>query len=246
MQTFRISVPSPKYVQIAETLLGRIESGELAPGAQLPSERELSETLGVTRVTIRKALDVLCSRGLLHKHQGQGTFVSSPKIERHAEKLVPFTSGMQRRGFKAENRLVSLQKIPAEVSLASELGLAVGDSVYFIHRVRLINHEPVMLERLYVPATFFPELERFDFSRRSLYEVMETEYNVTVRRARQSFEPVNASEYEAELLGVRPDFALMLERRLVFDQADRPVERARDLYRGDRFRFVTEMAPLEL
>jgi GntR family transcriptional regulator len=242
----RIIVPPPLYVQIAENLLERIESNELPPGSRLPPERELSETLGVTRATVRQALNVLYDRGLIHRRQGLGTFVASPKIERQAAKLVPFTKGMERRGYKIEIRLVSFEKFPSEASLAEELLISVSDSVYFIHRVRLLNKEPVLIERLYVPASRFPELDQYDLAKRSLYEVMETEYGVTVTKARQSLEPVLATEYEAELLEIKTGAPLMLERRIAFDQDDRPVERARDLFRGDRFRFVTEIAPLEL
>jgi GntR family transcriptional regulator len=102
-----------------------------------------------------------------------------------------------------------------------------------------------MLEHYVMSVHRFPDLRRFDLEHRSMYEVMETEYGVSIRRARQSLEPVIASEYEAELLGVNPGAPLMLERRLAYDQDDQPVEHGRDLYRGDRFRFVTEIAPLE-
>jgi GntR family transcriptional regulator len=101
------------------------------------------------------------------------------------------------------------------------------------------------LERFIVPAEPFPGFENQDLAKRSLYEVMETEYGVFVSRARQSLEPVVATEYEAELLGVRRGAPLMLERRQTVDQNGQPVELGRDLYRGDRFRFVTEVAPLE-
>jgi GntR family transcriptional regulator len=242
----RLSAPVPLYIQIAENLLEKIESGELAPGHRLPSERELSKTFGVTRSTVRLAFQVLENQGLLYRRQGQGTFVSEPKIERQAGKLVPFTRGMEQRGYKPEGKLISMERIPAEVSIAGELDVTVGADIYFIRRVRLLNKEPVMLERLYVPAALFPGLERYDLAKRSLYEVMESEYGVEVVEARQSLEPVNATEYEAELLEIEPGRALMLERRLAFDQEGRAVERARDLFRGDRFRFTTEVAPLEL
>jgi GntR family transcriptional regulator len=118
--------------------------------------------------------------------------------------------------------------------------------VYYVHRLRFISQEPVLLERFTVPAERFPGLERYDLAKRSLYEVMETEYGVSVSRAWQSLEPVVATGYEAELLDIRQGAPLMLERRLTVDQAGRPIEFGRDLYRGDRFRFVTEVAPLEL
>jgi GntR family transcriptional regulator len=153
---------------------------------------------------------------------------------------------MEKRGLKTENRMIALRRIPADASVAAELHVPVSDPIYFIHRVRLINREPVLMERLFVPGARFPGLDRFDFSKRSLYEVMETEFGIRVQRARQSLEPVAASELEAELLGVAAGAPLMLERRLAYDESDRPVEYARDLFRGDRFRFITEVAPLEV
>ena len=103
-----------------------------------------------------------------------------------------------------------------------------------------------MLERFTVPVHRFPGFEKYDLSSRSAYDVIEKEYGITVVRARQSLEPVIATEYEAELLGIELGAPLMLERRLSVDVDDRPVEYGEDLYRGDRFRFVTEIAPLEI
>jgi GntR family transcriptional regulator len=234
------------YIQIADTLLGQIETGELPPGHRVPSERELSETLGVSRTTVRQALHVLDARGLLYRRQGHGTYIAGPRIERQAGKLVPFTLSMQRRGYITEARLITLERCPAEAAVAAELGLAVSAPIYFICRVRTVNREPVLLERLTVPAELFPGLEAFGLERRSLYEVMETEFGISVAKARQSLEPVVATEYEAELLEIQSGSPLMLERRLALDDKGRAVEHARDLFRGDRFRFVTEVAPLEL
>jgi len=245
-RTGQISAPRPMYIEIAESILERIESGELSPGSRLSSERDLGRTLRVTRATARQALKVLEDRGLLYRRRGQGTYVADPKIERQAGKLVPFTRGMQRRGYLTKTRLIKLERIPAESTLARELEIPVGASVFYIIRVREINHGPVLLENLWVPAARFPQLERFDLSARSLYEVMETEYGVKVSRAKQSLEPVAATEYEASHLKVKPGTPLMLERRVAMDEGAQPVERARDLFRGDRFRFVTEIAPLEL
>jgi GntR family transcriptional regulator len=101
-----------------------------------------------------------------------------------------------------------------------------------------------VLEALMVPVERFPGFDGFDLDQRSVYEVFESEYGIVVVRARQSLEPVVATDYEAELLGVAVGFPLMLERRLGFNQNDEPVEFGKDLYRGDRFRFVTETAQL--
>ncbi len=241
----RFAAAVPLYIQIAEGLLDQIESGELSPGDRLLSERGLSRALGVNRMTLRRAFRLLETQGLLVRQRGDGTYVAEPKIERQASQLVPFTRGMERRGYMPGARVITLERRPAEAAVARELGLSISAPVFIVRRLRLINQEPVMLERFTAPANRFPDLDRYDLSSRSVYDVMDKEYGVTVDRARQSLEPVVATEYEAELLEIEPGTPLMLEQRLSLDQEGQPVEYGRDLYRGDRFRFVTETALLE-
>jgi GntR family transcriptional regulator len=99
-----------------------------------------------------------------------------------------------------------------------------------------------MLEEFWMPVHDFPGLEQYDLTNHSTYEIMESEYGISMLKARRSFEPAIASEYEAELLAIEAGVPLMLVRRLGFDQDGRCVEYGKDLYRGDRFRFVTEEA----
>lgn len=242
----RMTAAAPLYNQIAASLLNQIESGKLAPGSRLPPERELSEMLGVNRMTLRQALHVLETQGLLVRRQGDGTYVAEPKIERQAGRLFSFTRGMERRGYKPGGRVVTFSQRPVEAYLAALLKLPVSAPVYEIHRLRLINEEPVLLERYTIPVQRFPDLDKHDLANRSMYEVFEKEYGVAVSQARQSLEPVVATTYEAELLTIQPGAPLMLERRISFDTNNQPVEHGQDLYRGDRFRFVTEIASLEL
>lgn len=242
----RFTAGVPLYLQIADSLLTEIESGGLKPGERLPPERELSDTLGVNRMTLRQALHKLETEGHLSRRQGSGTFVADPKIERQAGRLVSFTQAMKRRGYKPGAKVITFEKLPAGAAVARHLRIPVSSPVYFVRRLRLLNREPVLLEAFWMPVRRFPGLERFNIARRSVYELMETAYGVKVSRARQSLEPTVASDYEARLLKVEPGAPLMLEERLGFGADDKPVEYGKDLYRGDRFRFVTEMAPLEL
>ncbi len=235
----------PLYIQITESLLEQIEAGTLAPGDRLPPERQLSKSLGVNRMTLRHALRSLELRGLLIRRQGDGTYVAEPKIERQAGQLVSFSLGMKRRGYLPGAHVIVFERRPPEPSIVRELRISAGEPVYYFLRVRLLNRQPVMLERFWIPVSRLPELEQYDLSQRPLYEILETDYGIQVVRARQSLEPVVATKYEAGLLGIEVGAPLMLERRLSFDQHDRPLEYGKDLYRGDRFRFITEMAPME-
>ena len=241
----RLIAGRPLHVQIAESLLARIEAGELVAGDRLPSERDLAETLGVNRLTLRRALRALESQGLITRRPGLGTHVASPKIERQAARLMSFTRGMQQRGFVPGTRLLSVEHLPAHAALAAVLQIGTGAPVCVVHRLRTLNREPALLEQYTLPEERFVHLERHDLEGRSIYAILQDDFGVKIQRARQSLEPVAASEYEAEMLGVAPGAPLMLEQRLSFDAHDRPVEHGRDLYRGDRFRFVTETAPWE-
>lgn len=242
----RFKVAVPLYVQIAESLLERIRVGELLPEERLPSERELSKALNVSRMTLRAALRELDNKGLLVRRPGDGTYVAKPKIERQAAKLVPFTESMRSRGYQASARLIVFERKLAEVSIANKLKIPVSAPVYFFQRLRLINNEPMLLEKCTMPYFRFPSLEKFDLEKRSVYEIVETEYKVAPHHSEQSLEAVSATDFEAQLLGVESGTPLMLERRLAFDKDDKPIEYGHDLYRGDRFRFVTEIAPLEM
>ncbi len=241
----RDKISPPVYMQIADHLLDLIESGKLRPGDRLPTERELSKRINVNRMTVRRAFQSLEFKGLINRLQGSGTYVAEPKIKRQASVLISFTRGMQRRGYVPGAKLIRFERGTVEDPIGKELKLPDSAPVYYIHRLRLLNEEPVLLERLNIPVYRFPDLERYDLAKRSLYEVMEKEYGVSVVHARQSLEPVLALEYEADLLEVEPGTPLMLEKRLAFEKDGQPVEYGGDLYRGDRFSFVTDTAPLQ-
>jgi GntR family transcriptional regulator len=230
----------PRYIQIADSLLNQIESGELAPGSRLPSERALSELLDVNRLTLRRALARLEVLGMVIRQHGKGNFIAEPKIERQTRRLISFSHGMERRGLVPGAKVITFEHRLAEASLAEKLGVPVLTPVYYGYRLRLINKEPVMLEQFWMPVDCLPDLEKYDLTNRSTYEILETEFNISMVKARSSLEPVTATKYEANLLEIDAGAPLMLVRRLAFDQTERCVEYCKDLYRGDRFRFMTE------
>jgi GntR family transcriptional regulator len=153
---------------------------------------------------------------------------------------------MRSRGYQASARLIIFEQRYAKVSIASNLKIPVSAPVYYFQRLRLINNEPVLLEKCTMPIYRFPNLEQHDLEKRSVYEIAETEYEIVPHHSEQSLEAVSATEFEAEFLGIEAGTPLMMERRLAFDKVNHPIEYGHDLYRGDRFRFITEIAPLEM
>lgn len=241
--------PSKKaaiYQQIADNIEEQIFSGELQSGDRIQSEREMSQELGVNRLTVRRAFNVLVERGLVDRRHGGGTYVTTPRIERKAGELFPFTLGIRKLGMRPGIKKIAFEQIPADDSIAQVLAIPVSSLVYYIYRVRLINQEPALLEQFFVPVDRFSGFDQHDHDALSGYAIMDAEYGVKVVRAEQSLEPVVATAYEAELLKIREGDPLMLERRLSFDEHGRPVEYGKDLYRGDKFKFVTTDAKLTL
>lgn len=233
---------TPLYEQALENLLERIEAGEFKPGDKLPSERELSDELGINRMTLRQALGLLEQQGLVERRVGAGTFVSEPKVEREADSLFQFTKHLSGRGFDTGARVVFAETRPARKGIAERLQMPEGSPVYYGRRLRLIAGVPMMLEKYYLPVVLYPGFERFDLAVRSLYDIIHADYGIRIAHAELVYEAVSASEYEAGLLGVADGAALMRETRVAYNDADQPVEVGIDLYRGDRFKFSARKA----
>ncbi len=230
----------PLYYMIKSRLLEAIESGQLKPGDRVPSERELTSQFAVSRMTARQALTELESQGYLYRIQGKGTFVSTPKLEQPLLQLTSFTEDMRRRGLEPGARVLSAGAVEAGRKVARALGIAENALVIHFKRLRLAAGVPMALENSHVAVERFPGLMGSDLTNRSLYQLFE-EYGIRLSRATQSMEAVAANAYEAEILNVREGAPLLMLERVSLDQNDQPVEYVKSLYRGDRYRFTTEL-----
>lgn len=233
------------YLQIAENIANQIRAGNFQIGDRLPSERQLAEELGVSRMTVRQALSLLEEQGLIERLPGVGSFISKPKIEQPVDVLIGFSHNLLRRGIQPGARLLRLEIQRASRSIAEALQLGVGELVYFVHRIRLANNLPVALEFSFFPAYLCPGLETRDLIHRSIYAILVEEYDIHLQGADQVLEPTVARPYEARLLEIPEGSPLMLIKRISRDQTGRPVEYAKDLYRGDCFRFVVRSYSFE-
>ena len=233
--------PVPVWAQIEDALAARISGGELRVGDRLPAERELAEELGVSRGTIRQALDALAARGLIVRGVGRGTFVAAGKVVVRLHDVAGFTEQMARAGVQAHARVLRAAVTAAPEQVAAALGLAAGAPVVRIERLRLAGKLPVTLEDSWLPSARFPGIEDLDL-RGSIYALMRELYGHAPVRVVESLEPVVAQRHSADALGVAAGSALMLVERTAFDADEVAVEYAHDLHRGDRARFVVEAA----
>ena len=233
--------PIPLYYQIMHQLREKIAAGEYAVNDALPPERELVETYQVSRMTIRQALSELVNEGILVRRKGIGTFIAPPKLEQPLNSLTSFTEDMAQRGMKADSRIISFKQMVPDPTTRKTLGLGAEETVFECVRLRLADEESMALETTALVASLCPGLQRETLENQSLYRLLTERWGIQLDYATKSLEPILAPPYEATLLHVAPGVPLLLIHRVTYDQNGRAFEHVKSLYRGDRYKFVTEL-----
>jgi GntR family transcriptional regulator len=228
----------PINEQIREYIHEKIRSGVWTPADQIPSERELSEQFGVSRNTIRQALMKLENEGLLHRAQGQGTFVSTPKIEMVEGELISITTLMHQQGRTPETIVTKLARETLNAHDAGELDYSIGEEVYVIQRIRKADGIKVVLENTKLPCKKVPGIDKYDLLNLSIFSIMADIYNYTELLVYQTIEAASATEEVATLLNIDTGAPVVVVNRLARDENNEVVEWARDFYPSDRVRFV--------
>lgn len=235
--------PLPLYVQLLETLRTDIISRRLQPHQQLPSERELGDRFHVSRMTVRQALADLARDGFIYTRVGKGTFVSEPKINQQLKTLTGFSQDMENRGNKPSSHILEAKLERATDSIAEALHIAPGTEVVLLSRVRLSDGVPLAIETVHLPHSLCPNLLRHNFAVESLYTVLEREYGFRLTRAEQTIEAALSSAHEAALLQLTLPAPVLVMERLTFTDQDIPIEHVHSVYRGDRYKFHSTLAP---
>jgi GntR family transcriptional regulator, N-acetylglucosamine utilization regulator len=231
--------PVPKYFQLRTIVLDLIESAELPVNAAVPSERELCQRFGLSRMTVRQAIDQLVAEGRLYRVPGKGTFVARPKIEMPL-RLVSFSEDMLSRGLRPGAIDIARRTIPATVLLARAFGTEPGTPLHVIERLRTANGEPMALERAHILASLAPDLLDRRLADRSLYGVLEAVYGLVFDAGDQIINAGVADSADARHLEIsRGSPVLLLERRSYADGTC--AELTMSIYRADRYQLHTTL-----
>jgi len=232
----------PAATALRDRLTAEIAAGSPAPGERLGAERELAARLGVSRSTLRSALDALETTGVVHRVRGRagGIFVSERRVERDLTSITGLPAYLRRQGFQSSARVLSTATLGAEAETAAALGLPQGALVLELVRVRLADSQPISLERARFPADRFPGLLDRSLSG-SLYELLEREYRLTAGEAEERFEVIGATAAEARVLDVRAGAPLVAIARTAWASDGRAFEHSYDLFRADRVRIVVRV-----
>jgi GntR family transcriptional regulator len=235
-------INKPLYSRIQEHIAELILSGKLTPEARIQSEREFSEDLGVSRMTVRRALTELVNEGLLERRHGSGTYVAKPKVTYESGELVNYVLAMQRRNIATTSQLLEFGEIAASRRLAELLKIEIGQPIYRVDILRFANRVPVILERGFFPWSRFPQLEEWDLEKSSFHDLLTAVYNIRLGRISQTVEAAAAADTVAQQLRVEEDSpVLMVSRTMYLKESGDPVVFSHDFLRSDYARIHSEI-----
>lgn len=231
-------IPLPKYYRLKESIRGIIEDRQLGEGDLIPSERELCEAHGVSRMTARQAVNELVNEGVLYREQGRGTFVAGAKLQHETARLTSFTQDMQERGMTASSKVLGVDVEGASTTVARLLGVDPEEQIIRLTRVRNAEGIPMALETSHLLYEVGKDILDVDLSQSSLYQELRKK-GLEITSAEQKYEATLLDENEAIHLGIPAGRAALLVQRVTFDDSGRPFEYVKSIYRGDRYHVAT-------
>ncbi len=236
----QLSADSPLYLQVEATLKEMIEGLVYSPGDQIPSERDLADQLGVSRMTIRRAIDNLTRHGLLERRSTNGTYVCQPQVFRRVGKdvAVGLTQMLREDGAVACSQLLAFEILYAPLKVAEKLKLRLGSPLVMIRRLRLALNLPFAIETSYLPQELVPDLKAEDLANNaSLYSLLQQRYRVYPRKNDETLKISFATQEEAQLLEMEEGSAVVLLRSVVMDENDHPIEYLKSVNHPERVIF---------
>jgi GntR family transcriptional regulator len=230
----------PLYRQVKELLMQRLSDGTWSPGQLLPSEPEIAAGLGVSPGTVRKALDELSAESLVIRRQGRGTFVARHDEERILFQFFRLIPDSGERRFP-EGHTISVAVAKAAADVAARLGIAPRAPVISIERVRLLDGRPCIHERIVLPRSLFPGIERHKDLPNNLYAHYSAQYGVTIARGTERLKAVAADVRQAQLLGVRTGQPMLQVERVAFGVDGTPAEWRVSVCHTDQAHYLSEL-----
>ncbi|HWG27128.1 GntR family transcriptional regulator [Actinospica sp.] len=230
--------PEPLWEQAKAALRNRIAAGELKSGSRLPPERELCGLLGISRVTLRRALTALVEEGVLRSAHGRGWYVAQSERKEWPNTLESFTETAHRMGLVPTSKVLRCASAAATLDEAEAFQIAPGTPLHRVDRVRMLDGVPIAVDESLVPADVAVGFDDVDFTTRSLYDTL-TELGFELAQADTTIEARSADAALAEHLDIAPGTPVLEMRQIVRDRNGRPLLSSVIRYAGDRYRLRT-------
>ena len=241
MGTVNKDLPIPLYHQVKDRLLEAIDGGHWSSDQQLPNETKLAELFGVSKITIRQALQELSDLGYIRREQGRGTFVSKPKFGQGPRELMSFTEEMGRHHLAASSRVLERFVTEADLAVAEHLQLRLNAKVLVLKRLRLADGEPMGIQTAHIPLDLAPGFDKEDFENVSLYTLLHTRYGIQAAKGQEQYFATSADSDAAVLLGIAAGAPVFAAERVTFTKSGKPFEFTKSIMRGDRYSIVLNL-----
>lgn len=226
--------PIPIYFQLKQIILNRIKKGEWLPDSPISSERELSEMFGVSRMTIRQALNELVSEGILYREKGRGTFVREQRIEQ--SDAMSFTEAALNQGLEACNIVKNFEIEVADMSVMERLGLDNYEDVYYIQRFRAIEKMIIGVEEMYIPVKYIGNIKKDDF-KGSVYKLLKDKYDYSIDHVKTTLEAVITGPDELKLFNLKEPAPILKVTAVHVTDKGLNLYYEESLYRSDKYVF---------
>jgi GntR family transcriptional regulator len=233
--------PVPLYHQLKDVILRGIVTGKWKVDDRLPTESEIAEQYGVSKITVRQAFRELATLGYVRREQGRGTFVQRPHLEQGPRELTSFTEDMRRHGQTASSRVLDHGVVLAAPEIAARLHIKPQEPIFRLKRLRLADGEPMGIQTSHLPLVLVPGIDAVAFTHSSLYEVLFSHYNLRPAGAKEVHHAVLIDAEDAALLDVPPKSAGMLAERTALLSSGKPLEFVQSIMRGDRYKIVLDL-----
>jgi GntR family transcriptional regulator len=222
----------PTYVKIKDMIQHKIESGELVPGAPLPSERALAAQYGLSRMTVRQALSELVAAGSLYREQGRGTFVSARKMQQR--NISSFSETVKSKGFTPHTRVIGFSAVKPPAGIAEKL--MITGEVYRALRIRLADDTPVAMEEVFIPLHICPGLKLSDLTS-SLYSLIGDVFGHKIGSADSSVSARHPSASQQQYLGITRNTPILKIDSLYYSASGATLYYERAVYRADMYEY---------
>lgn len=230
----------PIYLQINQVLREFIKATGQKSGAQLPTEAEMCQALGVSKMTLRHAYEPLVNEGIIERRRGVGTFVTAPRMDKNLQEMRSFSEEMAARNKVASSKLLSFKQATPSFEAKLFLGLADDQMVFYIRRLRFADGVPLAIETVELPVHLLPDLGSFDLQNHSLYKIMEEKYHIQFTRCSEEISAVMPDEAQQKILQIESHTALLVMKRQSSAGNSVPVELSTTVYRGDLYMATIE------
>ena len=236
MQEINKKSPLPLYYQLKESILSAVKNKEFDVGERLPSERELAEYHNISRMTVKKAVDILVDNGYLLRKQGSGTFVTDYQQSYSISPLLSFTKEMEKKGLNYTTKILNFTEI-RDQNAAAKMNLNPEAVLFKLERLRLIENKPFLLENTYLAAENFPNLKKGDLQNNSLFKLIKDKYNIQLSSAEAEVEAVIFDAAVSDKMQVKEGMLGLYFEQFSKNENDKIIEYTSAYYRNDNYKF---------